>query len=124
MPSPGQLTELSYAEAAAEAGVEPSLAMRTRSLLGTAEAADTEPIRDADLEVLQIVARARAIGASEDNLMRVLGFFDNLRKIVDAERDFVGEVLHKPFLAAGGSEAEMLGAVAGPRLSSGCWAPA
>ncbi len=117
MPSPGRLTDLSYAEAAAQTGLERSLAMRARALLGTAEADDTEPIRDADLEIFRIIGRARAIGASQDNLMRVLGvFFDNLRKIVDAERDFVDEVLHKPFLAAGGSEAEMLGAVAGPRL--------
>lgn len=117
MPSPSLLLSRSHAELAAGLPISRRMVERVRSLLGTAEAPDSDPVRDADATIFQYAARAAELGAGEDHLVRVLiVYIDAVRRIVDVERDFVDEVLHRPFLEAGGSEVQMLAATSARRL--------
>jgi adenylate cyclase len=109
LPNPIPLTARTHAELFAELAVPPELAHRIRSVLGTASASDEEPVRRDDEELAHMMAEARDLGAGNNDLARVvLVFVEAVRRLVEAQRDFIDEVVIQPYLAGGGSAADLL----------------
>jgi class 3 adenylate cyclase len=64
-------------------------------------------VRADDVRVVEIVAQARAMGASEEQIARIVRVTaDTARRLVAAQRDFIDEVVVVPALHRYGSELE------------------
>jgi adenylate cyclase len=117
MPEPRPLLARRHAEVTEELGLPPELTHRIRSILGTATASDDEPIRKDDEELARMMAEARRLGAGDNDLTRVvLVFVEAIRRLVEAQRDFIDEVVIQPYLAGGGSPAGILEATSDVRM--------
>jgi len=117
LPNPIPLIARTHSELFAELAVPPELANRIRSVLGTASASDEEPVRADDEELARMIAEARDLGAGSNDLARVvLVFVEAVRRLVEAQRDFIDEVVIQPYLAGGGSPAGLLEATSHARI--------
>jgi DNA-binding transcriptional MerR regulator len=104
LPDPIPLMARTHSEVIAELEVPPQLARRIRAVLGTASASDDEHVRQDDLELAQMTSEARHLGAGDNDIARVvLVFVEAVRRLVEAQRDFIDEVVIQPYLAGGGS---------------------
>jgi adenylate cyclase len=109
LPNPGRLLPKTQDQVVEELGLSPPLAERVRTILGTASLAGDEPIREDDAEILGLVAAASAIGVDDDRLVRTIrAVTDNLRRILETQRDFLDQLLVQPALGSGMSDQEML----------------
>ena len=117
LPNPVPLIARTHAEVFAELDVPPELANRIRSVLGTASAPDQEAVRADDEELAHMIVEARDLGAGSNDMARiVLVFVEAVRRLVEAQRDFIDEVVIQPYLARGGSPADLLAATSHARI--------
>ncbi|MDH4113553.1 MAG: adenylate/guanylate cyclase domain-containing protein [Actinomycetota bacterium] len=106
-PATAMLLNRSHAEVIAELHMEPEIAAAGRATLGTSSLADDAPIREDDAEVLALLARASALGASGEYLASVIrSIADSSRRLVATQRDFVDEAVIAPLVAGGMTEHE------------------
>ena len=104
MPTSATVTDETHAGLARRLDLPVSTVTALRSLLGTIEAADEDHVRADDVAIFEIIAEARALGASDDQLVDVARVAATaVRTMVRAYREFVDEVLIEPELAAGSS---------------------
>jgi adenylate cyclase len=109
MPTPTRLLSQTYGQMAAQIGAPPGLMDATRTILGTAGASDEEHVREDDAAILQLVVRAKGLGANDEQLARTFRTVaDSVRRIVRIQRDFVDEVLIVPKIASGATAGEAL----------------
>ena len=109
LPDPGRLLPKTQGQVLEELRVSPSLAERVRTILGTAGQSLDEPIRQDDAEIFGLVARATEMGLDDDRGVRTIRVIaDNLRRIVETERDLLDQLLVQPALGAGLSDQETL----------------
>lgn len=84
-------------------------------ILGT-DRAETDPIRQDDLAVLGLLARATELGAPPERVVRILrSTAQTIRHVVDLQRDFVDDVLLAPAIEATGSPVAALESTAAVR---------
>ncbi|MGD2137927.1 MAG: adenylate/guanylate cyclase domain-containing protein [Gammaproteobacteria bacterium] len=109
MPDAIPLTTETQARLAQRAQLSAGLQQAVQAVLGTLCASEDEMVRADDARVMEIVQRAREMGASDEQIARIVRVTaDTARRLVDAQRDFVDEVVLAPALRETGSE---LGAV-------------
>ncbi len=85
-------------------------------ILGT-DRAEGDPIREDDLALLGLVARAIELGMPPERVIRIVrSFAQTVRHLVDMERDFVDEVLLAPAIERTGSAVAALEATATVRF--------
>ncbi len=102
MPTSATVTDESHASLAKRLDLPAATVTALRSMLGTIEAADEDRVRADDVAIFEVIAQARALGASEDQLIDVARVAATaVRTMVRAYREFVDEVLIAPELAAG-----------------------
>jgi len=109
MPTPARLLPETYEQLTARIDAPRDLVRTIRTILGTANAAGVEHVRDDDAAIFELATRAKDLGASEEQLIRILRMnADSVRRIVRVHRDFIDEALIAPRIASGASEAEVL----------------
>jgi adenylate cyclase len=102
MPTTSVVTDETHEALAERLGLPTATVAALRGMLGTIEAVGTEQVRADDVAIFEIVARARALGATDDQLIDVVRVAATaVRTMVRAYRAFVDEVLITPELAAG-----------------------
>ena len=102
MPATSTVTDETHASLASRLDLPAATATALRSLLGTIGAADDDHVRADDVAIFEIIAQARSLGASEDQLIDVARVAATaVRLMVRAYREFVDEVLIAPELEAG-----------------------
>ena len=107
MPDMIPLAAETQAQLAERSQLSSGLRQAVRAVLGTLCAGEGEQVRSDDARVLEIVARAREMGASEEQLARIVRVTaDTAHRLVAAQRDFVDEVVVIPALHESGSELE------------------
>jgi adenylate cyclase len=107
MPDAIPLAPETQAQLAQRSQLSSVLQQAVRAVLGTLCADEGDPVRSDDTLVMEIMARGREMGASEEQLARMLRVTaDTARRLVAAQRDFVDEVLLAPALRTAGSELE------------------
>lgn len=114
---PVGLTDRTHAEAASDLGLEPDLVRRLQLAFGLPTAPLDDPLREDDLELFALVARAREAGLDEEPLIRALRAFGmSVRQIVEVQRELFREAVEDRLLGEGVVGQEMLDAAAGTRL--------
>ncbi|HVQ53388.1 MAG TPA: adenylate/guanylate cyclase domain-containing protein [Mycobacterium sp.] len=109
MPSPGRLLPETYGQMAARFDAALELMNVTRTVLGTTGASAEEQVREDDAAILQLAIRAQDLGATEEQIARVMRTIaHSVRRIVRTQRDFVDELLIMPKIASGVSPGEAL----------------
>jgi len=117
MPKPVRLLPRSQGQVLGELGVSRELSERFRTLLGSRQVDDDEPIRSDDAELFRMVAAATATGADDEHIARALRVFvENLHRVVDVQREFIDEMVLGPAIAELGSPIEALEATSERRL--------
>jgi adenylate cyclase len=102
MPTSAIVTDESHESLAKRLDLPAEVVTALRSMLGTIEAAAGDHVRADDVAIFEIIAQARTLGASEDQLIDVARVAATaVRTLVRAYREFVDEVLIAPELAAG-----------------------
>ncbi|CAH1650268.1 adenylate/guanylate cyclase domain-containing protein [Chelatococcus asaccharovorans] len=93
----------------ASLGLDAGIAARLRSAIGLPALRPDQPLREDDIELMSLIAAARAFGLGDDALARVLRIFgQSVRRSVETMRDlFRGEVEER-MLASGVSRRDML----------------
>jgi adenylate cyclase len=115
-PDPIPLLPETEVELLARLGVPHDLARSIGAILGTCSLPDTEQVRTDHAELFELVAAARAEGAPDELLVRVIrATADGLRRVIDAQRDFVEAQLLQPAAEAGAPPSEVLAATAPAR---------
>ena len=101
----------------ASLGLDAGSAARLRSAVGLPALRPDQPLREDDIELMSLIAAARAFGLGDDALARVLRIFgQSVRRSVETMRDlFRGEVEER-MLASGVSRRDMLERAAEMRL--------
>ena len=96
------LSAKTVAEACAEVAVAPDEFRRLMLAINLAAPPDDQLMRDDDLEILSIFARARAAGVSEDAILATLRTFAMaIRQVVEAQRNLFRLNVEEPMLATG-----------------------
>lgn len=114
---PVGLTGRRASEVLNELGMPPPVLRKLRGAMGLSELEPAQPLRDDDLEMLELIAGARAAGLSDDGLARVLRVFgQSARRTAEAMRDLFRSQVEEPTLARGGGPAQMLTSTAAMRL--------
>jgi len=86
------------------------------TILGTCALPPGEQVRSDHAELFELVARARAAGAPDEYIVRVVrATAESMRHVVDAQRDFVETALMRPLAEGGASPSEVLTATAAAR---------
>lgn len=112
-PDPIPLLPETQTELVARLGIPADLARSIGTILGTCSLPEDEPVRTDHAELFELVATARAEGAPDEMLVRVIrATAESLRHVIDAQRDFVDTVLMAPLAEQGASPSEMLSATA------------
>ena len=105
MPDAIPLTTETQAELAHRSDLPAGLQKAVKAILGTLSASDEEHIRSDDARVMEIVKRSQEMGASDEQVARIVRVTaDMAHRLVDAQRDFVDEVILGPELREGSSE--------------------
>jgi class 3 adenylate cyclase len=112
MPEPVRLLP----DSSSSAGLESAHVDEIQSILGT-DRAEGDPIREDDLALLEVMARAVELGASPERILRIVrSTAQVVRHIVDLQRDFVDEVLLAPATERLGSPTAALAETASVRM--------
>jgi adenylate cyclase len=115
-PDPIPLLPETQKELVERLGIPSDLARSLGTILGTCSLPDDEQVRTDHAELFELVAQARAAGAPDDMLVRVVrSTADSLRHIIDAQREFVDTALMEPLAESGATPSEMLTATAAIR---------
>jgi adenylate cyclase len=86
------------------------------TILGTCALPPGEQVRSDHAELFELVAQARAAGAPDEYIVRVVrATAESMRHVVDAQRDFVETALMRPLAESGASPSEVLAATAATR---------
>jgi adenylate cyclase len=117
MPTPTRRLTMTHAEALEELQVDDEMAERVRLILGVSTADPAGSIRRDDAELYRLISGVAALGAEPDQMIRVFRVLvESARRIVDAQREFIDEVLLGPAIRQGMSESETLQATSVRRL--------
>ena len=115
-PNPIPLLPETQAELVERLGLTDELARGLGTILGTCSLPPDQQVRSDHAELFELVGAAKAHGADDDLLIRVVRVTaESLRHIVDAQRDFIDVSLLEPAAAAGASPSQMLSATAPTR---------
>jgi adenylate cyclase len=115
-PDPIPLLPETQTELVDRLGIPGELARSIGTILGTCSLPGTEPVRTDHAKLFELVAAARAEGAPDELLARVIrATADGLRHIIDAQRDFIEVRLLQPAAEAGATPSEVLAATAPAR---------
>ncbi len=119
-PDPIPLLPETQTELVARLGIPTELARSIGTILGTCSLPEDEQVRTDHAELFELVAAARAAGAPDEMLARVIrATADSLRHVIDAQRDFVDTVLMAPLAKQGATPPEMLSSTAPVRRRYG-----
>jgi len=115
-PNPIPLLPETQTELVARLGLSDELARSLGTILGTCSLPPDQQVRSDHAELFELVGAARAAGAPDDLIVRVVrATSDALRHIIDAQRDFVDVTLLDPAAAAGATPSQMLSSTAPAR---------
>ncbi len=104
MPTTSVVTDETHEALEERLGLPTASVAALRGMLGTIGSADTEHVRADDVAILEIISQARALGATDDQLVDIARVAaTSVRTMVRAYREFVDEVLITPELATGSS---------------------
>jgi adenylate cyclase len=103
------LTEETQEGLRLKASISAPLVRSIRAVLGTLSSGEAEPVRSDDVRVLEIAEEARRLGASEEEIARIVRVTaETAGRLVSAQRDFVDEVVLAPLVSESRSELEAL----------------
>jgi adenylate cyclase len=115
-PNPIPLLPETQAELVARLELSDELARGLGTILGTCSLPPDQQVRSDHAELFELVGAAKAHGADDDLLIRVVrATAESLRHIIDAQRDFIDVSLLEPAAAAGATPSEMLSITAPTR---------
>jgi adenylate cyclase len=115
-PNPIPLLPETQTELVARLGLSDDLARSLGTILGTCSLPADQQVRSDHAELFELVGAAKAAGADDDLLVRVVrATADSLRHIIDAQRDFVDVTLLEPASAGGATPSEVLASTAPAR---------
>jgi adenylate cyclase len=115
-PDPIPLLPETQTELVERLGLSDELARGLGTILGTCSLPPDQQVRTDHLELFELVGAAKAEGADDDLLIRVVRVTaESLRHIIAAQRDFVDTTLLEPAAAAGSTPSEMLASTAPTR---------
>jgi adenylate cyclase len=115
-PDPVPLVGETHVALIERVGLSSDLARRLANMLGTSSLPRDGQVRADHRELYELVTAAAAEGVSEDRLVRYLqATIDGIRRIVDAERDFIEDVVVTPLVQSGATASEILARSAAPR---------
>lgn len=115
-PNPIPLLPETQHELVDRLGLSAELARGLGTILGTCSLPDDQQVRSDHAELFELVAAAQAEGAPDEMLIRVIrATAESMRRVVDAQRDFVETALMEPLAETGASPTEMLTATASTR---------
>jgi adenylate cyclase len=107
MPDTVPLVAETQAQLAMRSRMSPWLRQAVRAVLGTLGASGEEQVRSDDARVMGLAERAHEMGASDEQIARMLRVTaDSARLLVAAQRDFIDEVVLAPAMRAAASELE------------------
>ena len=108
-PNPIPLLPETQTELVERLGLSDELARSLGTILGTCSLPPDQQVRTDHAELFELVAAAKAAGADDDLVIRVVRVTaESLRHIIDAQRDFIDVSLLEPAAAAGATPSEML----------------
>jgi adenylate cyclase len=108
-PNPIPLLPETQTELVERLGLSDELARGLGTILGTCSLPPDQQVRTDHAELFELVAAAKAAGADDDLVIRVVRVTaESLRHIIDAQRDFIDVSLLEPAAAAGATPSEML----------------
>lgn len=117
MPDTVSLTKETQAQVTERSHLSPQLKRAVRAVLGTLSAEDTDPVRRDDVRVMEIADEACDMGASDEQVARILRVTsDTAARLVAAQRDFIDEVVLASALSGAGREFEVIRESAPMRL--------
>jgi adenylate cyclase len=115
-PDPIPLLPETQTELVQRLGLSDELARALGTILGTCSLPPDQQVRSDHAELFELVAAAKAAGAPDDLIVRVVrATADSLRHIIDAQRDFVDVTLLEPAAAQGARPTETLSVTAPAR---------
>jgi len=115
-PNPIPLLPETQSELVARLGIPAELARSIGTILGTCSLPEDMQVRSDHAELFELVAAAKAAGADDELLVRVVrATAESLRHIIDAQRDFVDVSLLEPAAAGGATQSEVLASTAPTR---------
>lgn len=115
-PEPIPLVPETHEQLVDRLGLPAELASSLGTILGTCSLPSDSQVRADHAELFELVAAARAEGADDERLIRVVrATADALRRIIDAQRDFVDESLFQPLAESGATPTEILNSTAARR---------
>ena len=115
-PNPIPLLPETQTELVERLGLSDELARGLGTILGTCSLPPDQQVRSDHAELFELVGAAKAHGADDDLLIRVVrATAESLRHIIDAQRDFIDVSLLEPAAAAGATPSEMLSVTAPTR---------
>jgi adenylate cyclase len=115
-PNPIPLLPETQTELVARLGLSEELARALGTILGTCSLPPNQQVRSDHAELFELVGAAKAAGADDDLLVRVVRTTaESLRHIIDAQRDFVDVELLEPAAAGGATPSEVLASTAPAR---------
>jgi adenylate cyclase len=112
-PNPIPLLPETQTELVERLGLSDELARSLGTILGTCSLPPDQQVRSDHAELFELVSAAKAHGADDDLLVRVVRVTaESLRHIIDAQRDFIDVSLLEPAAAAGATPSEVLSVTA------------
>ncbi|HEX5468416.1 MAG TPA: adenylate/guanylate cyclase domain-containing protein [Gaiellaceae bacterium] len=115
-PDPIPLLPETQRELVERLGLSRELARGLATILGTSALPADEQVRSDHAELFEVVAAAKAEGAPDELLVRLTRVTaENLRRVIEAQRDFIDTLLMEPLAAKGATPGELLAATATQR---------
>jgi hypothetical protein len=115
-PAPIPLLPETQSELVERVGMSAELARRLTKIFGTSALPPDAQVRADHAELFELITAAKAEGVPDERLVRVVRVtVEGMRRVVDAHRDFIDDVVIEPLVASGATSAEILSAATGPR---------
>jgi adenylate cyclase len=115
-PEPIPLLPETQRELVDRLGISAELARGLGTILGTCSLPGDSQVRSDHAELFEVVAAAKAEGASDEWVVRVIrATADSMRRVVEVQQDFADGVLMQPLADSGASPSEVLAASAAAR---------
>jgi adenylate cyclase len=115
-PDPIPLLPETQHELVERLGLSRELARGLGTILGTCALPADEQVRSDHAKLFEVVAAAKAEGAPDELLVRLTRVTaESLRRVIEAQRDFIDTVLMEPLAADGLTPTELLAATAAQR---------
>ncbi|HEX3256101.1 MAG TPA: adenylate/guanylate cyclase domain-containing protein [Gaiellaceae bacterium] len=115
-PDPIPLLPETQTELVERLGLSDELARGLGTILGTCSLPPDQQVRSDHAQIFELVAAAKAQGAPDDLIVRVVrATAEGLRHVIDAQRDFVEIELMQPAVATGATPSEVLAGTAPAR---------